>query len=155
MGFNYTMEKRKFDAKWDLLHKMYRKAGMSKTDIDEMYEYDWNTFLSERRYRMHTQALPADSISEDDGDGMSTLFRKFDSLTVTFSESDFSGRFSWVETVADTELYARLKTLSYADLELLTLFVIDGYLQTEIAEQLHTKRQNINNKIARIKKYLK
>jgi DNA-directed RNA polymerase specialized sigma24 family protein len=86
---------------------------------------------------------------------MSTLFRKFDSLTVTFSESDFSGRFSWVETVADTELYARLKTLSYADLELLTLFVIDGYLQTEIAEQLHTKRQNINNKIARIKKYLK
>jgi hypothetical protein len=52
---------------------------------------------------MHTQPLPAECITENDEDSMSGLFKKFDSLKVTFSESDFSGRYSWVETQLKTE----------------------------------------------------
>ena len=155
MGFNNAVEKRKFDQKWMTLRKEYRRAGMTSADIEDMYNYDWMTYLSERRYREHTQAIPVESFSDDDEESMSTLLRKFDSLKVTFSESDFSGRLSWVETIEDAELQARLRTLSYSNLELLTLLAIDGYQQTEIAQLQHTKRQNINNKIARIKKYLK
>lgn len=90
MGFNHAAERKKFEQKWTLLRKKYRKAGMSKEEIQEMYEFDWNAFLSERRYREHTQPLPSESFSDDDEDSMSGLFKKFDSLKVTFSEDDFT-----------------------------------------------------------------
>lgn len=154
MGFNYALEKKKFDTQWALKRKVYRNAGMTKAEIDEMYNFDWDFFLSERRFRMHTQPLPSESINDDE-DSMSGLFKKLDSLKVTFSEDDFSGRYAWVETVNDEVLYERLHMLSTGDLELLTLFVFDGCTQQDIAQMQHTKRQNICNKMIRIKKFLK
>ncbi|MDD3227823.1 MAG: sigma factor-like helix-turn-helix DNA-binding protein [Oscillospiraceae bacterium] len=155
MGFNYALEKKKFDTQWALKHKAYRKAGMSPADIQTIKDFDWEVFLSERRFRMHTQPLPSESISDSDEDGMSGLFKKFDSLKVTFSESDFSDRYSWVETVEDELMSAMLKTLSASDLELLTLMVIDGFSQADIARMDGCARNTVNKKLARIKKVLR
>ena len=155
MGFNYALEKRKFDLQWSLNQKAYRKAGMSKEDIQAMKEFDWDFFLSERRFRMHTQPLPSEYIDDNDEDGMSGLFKKFDSLKVTFGVDDLSGRYNWVEALEDEALASKLKRLKAQDLELLTLVVIDELSQEEIAQIQHTKRQNICNKITRIKNFLK
>jgi hypothetical protein len=154
MGFNYALEKKKFDTQWSLKQKVYRNAGMLPADIKVMKEYDWEFFLSERRFRMHTQPLPAECITENDEDSMSGLFKKFDSLKVTFSESDFSGRYSWIEAIEDEELSRTLKTLSLSDLELITLMVIDEFSQAEIARMDGCARNTVNKKLARIKKIL-
>lgn len=86
---------------------------------------------------------------------MSGLFKKFDSLKVTFSESNFSGRYSWVEAIEDEAMSVMLKTLSANDLELLTLMVIDGLSQAEIARKDGCARNTVNKKLARIKKVLR
>jgi DNA-directed RNA polymerase specialized sigma24 family protein len=153
MGFNYALEKKKFDTHWALKKKTYRKAGMAAADIQLMKDFDWEFFLSERRYRMHTQPLPAECITENDEDSMSGLFKKFDSLKVTFSESDFSGRYSWVDAIEDDAVADKLKNLKLVDLELLTLIVIDDLTQEEIALLQGCTQGNISLKLTRLKKY--
>ena len=153
MGFNYALEKKKFDTQWSLKQKVYRNAGMLPADIKVMKEFDWEFFLSERRFRMHTQPLPAECITENDEDSMSGLFKKFDSLKVTFSESDFTGRYSWVETVEDQGVVEKLKCLKLADLELLTLIVVDELTQDEIAIQQGCTQGNISLKMTRLKNF--
>ena len=70
-----------------------------------------------------------------------------------FAEGDLG--FWRVEEIEDGRLAARLKALPIASLELMILFAVDGYTQTEIARLQHTTRQNICNKISRIKKILR
>ncbi len=111
--------------------------------------------LHERRFRMHTQPLPAECITENDEDSMSGLFKKFDSLKVTFSESDFSGRHSWIETVYDCELFSKLSALSSEDVELLTLYVFDEYTQSEIATKIGISQRGVGKRIERIGRFLK
>ena len=36
MGFNNAAERKKFEQRWAILRKKYRKAGMPKEKIDEM-----------------------------------------------------------------------------------------------------------------------
>ena len=152
MGFNNAAERRKFEQRWAILRKKYRKAGMSKEVIQSMYEYDCDTFLSDRRYREHTQPLPSECIGDSDEDSMSGLFKKFDSLKVTFGEEDFSGRYSWIETLEDENLSRKLFALSIDDLELITRIVIDEFSQADIARLDGCVRNTVNKKLARIKK---
>ena len=84
---------------------------------------------------------------------MSGLFKKFDSLKVTFSESDFSGRYSWVDAIEDDAVADKLKNLKLVDLELLTLIVIDDLTQEEIALLQGCTQGNISLKLTRLKKY--
>ena len=155
MGFNYAFEKKKFDTHWALKKKAYRNAGMAPADIQLMKDFDWEFFLSERRFRMHTQPLPAECITENDEDSMSGLFKKFDSLKVTFSEFDFTGRHSWIETLGDCELYSKLSALSSEDIELLTLYVFDEYTQSEIATKIGISQRGVGKRIERIGRFLK
>ena len=60
MGFNNAAERKKFEQRWAILRKKYRKAGMPKEKIDEMYEFDWSNLLRKSRYREHTQPLPTE-----------------------------------------------------------------------------------------------
>ena len=50
---------------------------------------------------------------------------------------------------------ARLRSLSLEDLKLLTRYVLDGYIQTELAHQCGISQKNIHKKWQRIKKYLR
>lgn len=67
MGFNYGREKRAFDEKWARLEVEYRAAGMSEKAIQDMKNYDWQWFCSERTYRNHVQTLPVGD-AESHGD---------------------------------------------------------------------------------------
>ena len=155
MGFNYAKERMKFDARWNRLNQEYRDAGMSEEAIRMMYEYDLDVFRKRRRDEVREQPLPSYEFGEDGKEHRIDLFAKFEDLTVSFDENDFHGRYDWIENLEYPALTYRLRKLKKSDLELLTLFAIEGYSQTEIAQLQGCSQKNISIKITRIKKYLK
>ena len=44
MGFNYAIEKAKFEREWTQLRVEYEKAGMSTEKINILHDYDWENF---------------------------------------------------------------------------------------------------------------
>ena len=44
MGFNYAIEKAKFEREWTQLRVEYEKAGMSNEKINILHDYDWGKF---------------------------------------------------------------------------------------------------------------
>ena len=155
MGFNYSKERRKFEDAWVKLRAEYRAAGFPEDKIDAMYIFDEEVFRSERCYQSHNQPLPSEDLGGDDREYRTSLFAKFEQLSVAFDESDFPGRYAWVDTIDNPDLVSRIKLLNQSDLELLTLFAIDGYSQAEIAHFLGCSQQNVSLKIVRIKSFLK
>ena len=164
MGFNYGAEKFQFDAEWIKLAQEYGDAGFCKAGIDAMREYDWELFRKRRSYANREQALPSEMISSDfnnkdgfvgDGDGRSTLLIKFNVLSCPFDESNaLAGRYDWIELIDNEVLAGRLKKLSDADKELLTLLVYDELTLSEIALIQGCSHQAVSKRIQRIKKYL-
>lgn len=155
MGFHYAKEKAKFDREWCKLRKLYEQAGMSESAIDEIYTYDWRYFCSQRTYENRTQPLPDLYISDEGQSVRSSLLKKFPALSTTFDEQDFPGQYAWIDTIEDPDLFRKINLLSNADLELLTLLVIHGYSEAEIARQRGCSRNTISKKFARIKRFLK
>jgi sigma-70, region 4 len=159
MGFNYGLEKKKFDAEWEKLRREYRAAGMDEAAIQEMYEYDWQGFNAERAYRNHTQSMP-DQRFDDDGDAAgddnSAMLVKFiDRFSVMPRETDEDRRYGWLDEIDSPELSAALHRLSPEDIELLTLYAFDGYGVTEIAVMQGVSHPTISKKLKRIKNILK
>ena len=153
MGFNYAKERRKFEAEWRKLRREYREAGMDGDMIEQLYLFDLEVFCSERSYIDHTQPLPDMYVSENTADH-STLLRKFRSLSCTLNESEHSDRYFWTDTIDSPELASKLNRLAIPDLELLTLYVIDGYKQREIAGLLGCSQSVISRRLKKIKNFL-
>ena len=59
------------------------------------------------------------------------------------------------ETIEDEELYRQLRTLSTADLELITLIAMEGYRQSEVARIWGCSRNAINKRMQKIKAILR
>lgn len=154
MGFNYAQEWRKFQKRWKKLRQEYEQAGMSPEIIAEIYLFDLDEFNSRRKYETRTQLLPDFYIAENLEDH-STLMKKFHTLSVSFDESDFPSRYSWVDAVEDPALSKRLKCLSDKDLELLTYLVIEGHEQSELARKWNCTQSAVAQRYKKIKKFLK
>ena len=152
MGFNYAKEKRLFDAEWLKLADEYRAAGFNEAGIQAMRDFDLEVFRQRRTFENRRQDLPSETIADDDG--CSTLFQKFNSLTVGFDESAFTGRYGWIDVIDNPALAIKLKSLSDSDKELLTLLAFDGYSQTEIGLMQGCTRSAVCQRITRIKKFL-
>ena len=147
MGFYYAREKQKFDAEWERLSSWYQAEGMSAEAIRELYQYDWAVFCRQRSFENRTQPLPEEPAS--------VLYQKFAQLPTGMTDTDLRGRYDWIESLDDEELAGRLKKLSEDDRELLTQIVMDGLTKAEVARLRGVTRQSINDKIQRIKKFLK
>lgn len=147
MGFYYAREKQKFDAEWERLSARYQAEGMSAEAIRELYQYDWAVFCRQRSFENRTQPLPEEPAS--------VLYQKFAQLTTMMTDTDLRGRYDWIESLDDEELAGQLKKLSADDRELLTQIVMDGLTKAEVARLRGVTRQSINDKIQRIKKFLK
>lgn len=154
MGFYYAAERKRFEQRWAKLRKEYEEAGMPSETIQLLYEFDLEFFRSQRAYENHTQAMPSEYVSND-GTSHSTLFRKFPISTVTFDETDFSGRYAWVDAIENQKLALMLQKLSKEDLELLTFLVLEEHTQKELAEKLGCTQEAISKRFVRIKKILK
>ncbi len=154
MGFYYATERKRFEREWAKLRKDYEAAGMSTEAIQTLYEFDLEFLRSQRTYENHTQVMPSEYI-DDDNSGCSTLFLKFATSSVSFDESDFSGRYAWVDTIENQRLVFLLKQLSDEDLELLTFLVLEEHTQRELAEKLGCTQEAVSKRYIRIKNFLK
>lgn len=57
MGYNHGLEKKKFDIEWQKNEKLYRELGMTDDQISAIWEFDYETFLSDRAYLEKKQDL--------------------------------------------------------------------------------------------------
>jgi DNA-directed RNA polymerase specialized sigma subunit len=156
MSWNDGYERRKFEAKQKKQAEEYRALGMTEEQIQTMYEFDLEQYKSDRRYRMHTQQFTSSDFDEgEDDDSESTLLQKFyDVLTVTIEDSGAKSRYWWIEEIDNPNLLRKIKLLPQDYIELITLFVFEGYSKTEIACKIGCKPYHITRKFARIKKCL-
>lgn len=72
-----------------------------------------------------------------------------------FDENQSTDRFAWVEYIEDEALYERLRSLSFNDLELVTMIAMEGYTQAEVARIRDVSRSAITQQMQKIKKFLK
>ena len=154
MGFNYGLEKKKFDAEWDRHRKEYADAGMDASAIEEMYQFDLCAFRRRRNASIHEQSLTGfqtsdkGSVTED----RSPLIMKFsEEVTVNDTYTFCEKRFAWIDTVSNEDLYIKLLQLPEDDKELLTLLIVDELTKREIATLRGVTEQAVGQKIKRLK----
>lgn len=155
MGFHYAKERQKFEITWKILREEYRRAGMDEDAINSMYDFDLEEFHSRRRYEMRSR--PLSDLYHDEGTGNPKPFRlgKDEAISTYFDESDFPGRYAWIETIDNPILSERLKQLQINDLELLTYVVLEGHSQKELAQKWNCSQRAVSKRFQKIKKILK
>lgn len=72
---------------------------------------------------------------------------------MSFAKED--ERNSWIEDVTDEHLYELLHNLKEADLELITMLVIEGYTVVEVARLKEVSHQAISKRWKKIQKNMK
>lgn len=151
MKFNYTSEKKKFDREQEQLAKQYREAGMGEDAIQEMYQYDYELFKKQRVFCQHNQYLDIDSsYVESERSSLLAKFMREMSTEMTFTKED--ERYSWIEDVIDEHLYEVLHNFTEADLEIITMLVIEGYSVVEVARLKGVTHQAVSKKWKKIQK---
>jgi len=154
MSFNNGNERRKLNAKWEQLRVQYREAGMSKEAIQAMYEFDLDVLNSERAYDANTVAVCA---GEDDVDARKAAdLKQYEAaITVTDTYHETKSRFAWIGEIEDENLLSALEKLSDDDLEILTLYIYEGYSTVELSKAYGIAHQNISKRIIKITNFLK
>ena len=134
MGFNYGLEKKNFDSQWTMTRKQYEDAGMSSEAIQAMYDYDWSVFNANRSYQNHTQEMAAPSFEQSE-ESYSPLMNKYqEAISVTDHYCETNSRFAWIGEIEDENLLSALEKLSDDDLEILTLYIYEGYSTVELSK---------------------
>ena len=155
MGFNYGLEKKNFDSQWAVTRKQYEDAGMSSEAIQAMYDYDWSVFNANRSYQNHTQEMAAPSFEQSE-ESYSPLMNKYqEAVSVTDTYHETKSRFTWIGEIEDENLLSALEKLSDDDLEILTLYIYEGYNTVELSKAYGIAHQNISKRIVKITNFLK
>ena len=155
MGFNYGLEKKNFDSQWAMTRKQYEDAGMSSEAIQAMYDYDWSVFNANRSYQNHTQEMAAPSFEQSE-ESYSPLMNKYqEAISVTDTYHETKSRFAWIGEIEDENLLSALENLSDDDLEILTLYIYEGYSTVELSKVYGIAHQNISKRIVKITNSLK
>ena len=155
MGFNYGLEKKNFDSQWAVTRKQYEDAGMSNEAIQAMYDYDWSVFNANRSYQNHTQEMAAPSFEQSE-ESYSPLMNKYqEAVSVTDTYRETKSRFAWIGEIENERLLAALENLSEDDLKLLTLYVYEGYTESEISKVFNVSQPAIHKRIMKISIFLK
>lgn len=112
---------------------------------------------NDRRFYVHT--LSYDGLEDEDGNGMDNarllLFSKFiERFSVHQSEICKWGRLAWIDDIDTPEIIIWLKSLNEDDIFMLTLLVVDGMRQREIAQVLEKHDSAISRKMKHLRKSL-
>ena len=76
MAWINGFERKRFDEEQKRLAEEYRIAGMTNEQIEQMYQFDLETFNSRRRFTEHTQQFP-ECVLDESSDDKSPLFEKY------------------------------------------------------------------------------
>ena len=155
MSFNKGYELKKFEAHWKKLRIEYAAAGMTEDAIQKMYDYDRQQFNAERAHLERTQELSTDTFecSEDENSPLMKRYREVTTVTDTYHETKSS--FAWIGEIENERLLSALENLSEDDLKLLTLYVYEGYNESEISKVFNVSQPAIHKRIMKIAIFLK
>ena len=155
MSFNKGYELKKFEAHWEKLRIEYAAAGMTEDVIQKMYDYDRQQFNAERAHLERTQELSTDTFecSEDENSPLMKRYREVTTVTDTYHETK-SG-FAWIGEIENERLLSALENLSEDDLKLLTLYVYEGYNESEISKVFNVSQPAIHKRNMQIAIFLK
>ena len=138
MGYNYSREKRKFDAEWKKKEEWYRESGMSEEAIQEIFTYDWAEFNATRRFYRYMEDVDVEQIPEKTCDILEAALSK-----------------EWIELLNSPETVRKIRKLPADYIEIIEMLYFENLTQREIAERMSCSQQNIAKKIEKIKKVLK
>ena len=138
MGYNYSREKRKFDAEWKKKEAWYRESGMSEEAIQEIFTYDWAEFNATRRFYRYMEDVDVEQIPEKTCDILEAALSK-----------------EWIELLDSPETVRKIRKLPADYIEIIEMLYFENLTQREIAERMSCSQQNIAKKIEKIKKILK
>jgi DNA-directed RNA polymerase specialized sigma24 family protein len=140
MGFNYGLERKKFNEKWLKLKAEYKAAGMTDEQIEAVYDFDFAAFNEERSYRNHNERL------------FETESRK-----ILAANDDYysNHRYGWLEGIEDIDKFNKIMALPNEYREAFTMYVFDGYSQTQISSILLKPQRSISRWIGKIAEILK
>ena len=157
MEFNYGLEKKRFEEKWERLEVEYREAGMKEDAIAEMKAFDWDEFKHERRFCEHNQYFEGYEFFSGDGSDLGDHplhDRFFDSFAA--EDNYFADRrYGWIDQLDDEELIEAVKSMKTEYIELITQYVYEGKTIIEIAADRGVTKQTISEQISIIRKKLK
>jgi len=138
MGYNHSLEEKRFEKEWLKNAENFRKAGMTEEQISEMYKFDRDVFNSDRRYKERTVSL-------------------YDNPDVkklkVYDDYSRDNRYRWIEKITDSEKYEKIMSLPKIWREAFTMY-ISGYTQTEISSKLMKPQQTISYWIVKIAEIL-
>lgn len=130
MGYNYSREKRKFDAEWRKKEEWYRESGMSEEVIQEIFAYDWAEFNSTRKFYRYMEDVDVEQIPEKTCDILEAALSK-----------------EWIELLNSPETVRRIRKLPADYIEIIEMLYFENLTQREIAERMSCSQQNIVKKI--------
>jgi len=138
MGYNHSLEEKRFEKEWLKNAENFRKAGMTEEQISEMYKFDRDVFNSDRRYKERTVSL-------------------YDNPDVkklkVYDDYSRDNRYRWIEKITDSEKYEKIMSLPKIWREAFTMY-ISGYTQTETSSKLMKPQQTISYWIVKIAEIL-
>ena len=155
MSFNKGYELKKFEAHWKKLRIEYAAAGMTEDAIQKMYDYDRQQFNAERAHLERTQDLSTDTFECSEDENSPLMKRYLEVTTVTDTYHETKSGFAWIGKIEDERLLSALENLSEDDLKLLTLYIYEGYNESEISKVFNVSQPAIHKKIVKIAIYLK
>ena len=138
MEYNYSREKRKFDAEWKKKEEWYRESGMSEEVIHEIFTYDWAEFNSTRKFYRYMEDVDVERIPKKSCDILESALAK-----------------DWTELLDSLETVRKIRKLPADYIEIIEMLYFENLTQREIAERMSCSQQNIAKKIEKIKKVLK
>lgn len=154
MTFNYTSEKRKFDNAWAKLAQTYAEAGMTPEAIQEMYEYDWGVFKANRIEALHSQGITIPDVDYEEYE-YPLVESLWDNFVNPYDTLGGHSRYWWLEELENPCLVVGIPLLSEEDKEILTLYLVEGYTEAEIAKRLDTYQVKISRRLRKIFSYFK
>ncbi|MDY5945082.1 MAG: sigma factor-like helix-turn-helix DNA-binding protein, partial [Faecalibacterium sp.] len=103
----------------------------------------------------HTQEMAAPSFEQSE-ESYSPLMNKYqEAVSVTDTYRESKSRFAWIGEIEDERLLSALENLSEDDLKLLTLYVYEGYNESEISKVFNVSQPAIHKRIMKIAIFLK
>ena len=107
------------------------------------------------------QSYDANTVAVCDGDDdkdarKAADFKQYEAaITVTDTYRETKSCFSWIGEIENERLLAALEILSEDDLKLLTLYVYEGYTESEISKVFSISQPAIHKRIEKITIFLK
>ena len=96
-----------------------------------------------------------DSYNDDDARKAADFKQYEAAVAVTDTYHETKSRFTWIGEIENEQLLSALENLSEDDLKLLTLYVYEGYTESEISKVFNISQPAIHKRIEKITIFLK